>query len=58
MHPSEEKPLPAVGVYWIDEVDYPTLLKIFDDGDTMPDTDAPTPPSGGGCGDGDGCGRR
>ncbi|MFG2577892.1 hypothetical protein [Streptomyces malaysiensis] len=29
-----------------------------DDGDTMPDTDAPSPPSGGGCGGGDGCGRQ
>ncbi|WP_446461324.1 hypothetical protein [Streptomyces sp. BRA346] len=29
-----------------------------DGGDTAPDTDEPTPPSGGGCGDGDGCGRR
>ncbi|WP_269671494.1 hypothetical protein [Streptomyces pactum] len=30
-----------------------------DDGDTMPDTDAPTPGGQqGGCGSGDGCGRR
>lgn len=29
-----------------------------DDGDTMPDTDTPSPPSGGGCGGGDGCGRQ
>lgn len=36
MIPSEEKPLPAVGVYWIDEADYPAALKIFDDGDTLP----------------------
>jgi hypothetical protein len=33
---SEEKPLPAVGVYWIDEADYPAVLKILADGDTMP----------------------
>jgi hypothetical protein len=33
---SEEKPLPAVGVFWIEEADYGALLKIFDDGDTMP----------------------
>jgi len=33
---SEEKPLPAVGAYWIEEADYAALLKIFDDGDTMP----------------------
>jgi hypothetical protein len=32
----EDKPLPAVGVYWIKEEDYPALLKIFDDGDNMP----------------------
>ena len=30
------KPLPAVGAYWIEEADYPALLKIFADGDTMP----------------------
>ncbi|MFF8813891.1 hypothetical protein [Streptomyces pactum] len=30
-----------------------------DDGDTMPDTDTPTPGGQqGGCGNGDGCGRR
>ena len=32
----EEKPLPAVGAYWIKEEDYAALLKIFDDGDRMP----------------------
>ena len=32
----EDKPLPAVGVYWIKEEDYPALLKIFDDGDKQP----------------------
>ena len=36
MLPSEEKPLPAVGVFWIDEADYPALLKLFDDADTFP----------------------
>ncbi len=35
---SEEKPLPAVGAYWIEEADYPALLKIFDDGNTLPRT--------------------
>ena len=35
---SEDKPLPAVGAYWIEETDYPALLKIFDDGNTMPRT--------------------
>ena len=28
--------MPAVGVYWIDEADYPAVLKIFDDGQKMP----------------------
>jgi hypothetical protein len=36
MPPSSDKPLPAVGVYWIEEADYPAVLTIFDDGDTMP----------------------
>jgi hypothetical protein len=35
---SEEKPLPAVGVYWIEEADYPAALRLFDDGNTMPRT--------------------
>ena len=35
---SEEKPLPAVGVYWIGEADYPALVKIFDEGNKMPPT--------------------
>jgi hypothetical protein len=29
---SEDRPPPAVGAYWIDEEDYPALLKIFADG--------------------------
>ena len=33
---SDDKPLPAVGAYWIDEADYPAVLKLFDDGNTMP----------------------
>jgi hypothetical protein len=33
---SDEKPLPAVGVFWIEEADYPALLTIFGDGDTLP----------------------
>ena len=36
MLPSEEKPLPAVGVYWIEEADYPALLTLLDDGNTLP----------------------
>lgn len=36
MTDSDDRPPPAVGAYWIEEADYPTLLKIFDDGKTMP----------------------
>ena len=35
---TEDAPLPVVGVYWIDEEDYPALRGIFDDGDKMPRT--------------------
>jgi hypothetical protein len=35
---AEDRPLPAVGVYWIKEDDYPALLTIFDDGNKMPPT--------------------
>jgi hypothetical protein len=35
---SDDKPLPAVGAYWVDEVDYPAALKVFDDGNLMPRT--------------------
>jgi hypothetical protein len=35
---AEDRPPPAVGVYWISEPDYPGLRKIFDDGDKMPPT--------------------
>ena len=38
MRNSEDKQPPAVGVYWIDENDYPALLKIFSDGDRLPRT--------------------
>ena len=38
MSHSDDKPLPAVGAYWIEEADYPALLRIFDDGNTMPRT--------------------
>jgi hypothetical protein len=34
----EDRPLPAVGAYWIKEDDYPALLQIFDDGNKMPPT--------------------
>jgi len=32
----DDKPLPAVGVFWIDEPDYPAVLKVLADGDTLP----------------------
>jgi hypothetical protein len=38
MSNADDKPLPAVGVYWIDEQDYPALLKLFDDGSKLPPT--------------------
>ena len=38
MPPADEKPLRAVGVFWIEEADYPAVLKIFDDGAAMPPT--------------------
>jgi len=34
----DDKPLPAVGAYWIEEADYPALLTMFDDGATLPRT--------------------
>ena len=33
-----DKPPPAVGVYWIGEDDYPALLEIFSDGPKLPRT--------------------
>jgi hypothetical protein len=33
---NENAPPPVVGVYWIDEEDYPALRDIFDDGNKMP----------------------
>jgi len=38
MPTSDDKPLRAVGAFWIDEADYPALLTMFDDGATMPPT--------------------
>ncbi len=32
----EDNPPPPVGVYWINEADYPALVKIFADGHTLP----------------------
>ena len=34
----DEKPLRAIGAYWIDETDYPAALRAFDDGDSLPRT--------------------
>jgi hypothetical protein len=34
----DDRPPPAVGVYWIDEDDYPALLATFADGAKLPRT--------------------
>ena len=31
-----DKPLPAIGVYWIEEADYAAARAMFEDGDTLP----------------------
>ena len=36
MTKSEDALPPVVGAYWINEEDYPALLKLFDDGHRMP----------------------
>jgi len=36
MTSSDDKPLPAVGAFWIDETDYPAVVRLSDDGSTMP----------------------
>ncbi len=36
MSDSNEKPLRAVGVYWLEEADYPAAQQIFEDGNTLP----------------------
>ena len=38
MPDSSDKPLPAVGVFWIEEADYAAALATFDDGATLPPT--------------------
>lgn len=38
MFEAEEKPLPAVGAFWLDEADYAAALRIFDDGNKLPRT--------------------
>ncbi len=34
----EDRPLPAVGAYWIKEDDYPAVRDILEDGDKLPPT--------------------
>jgi hypothetical protein len=38
MSTPDDKPLPAVGVYWIKEEDYPGLINVFSDGGKLPPT--------------------
>ena len=38
MADSDEKPLRAIGAYWLEEPDYEAALRIFEDGDAMPRT--------------------
>ena len=38
MRDLEERQPPAVGAFWINEEDYPSLLRIFVDGNKMPRT--------------------
>ena len=40
MPTASDQPLPAVGVYWIEEADYPAALAMFEDGATLPPTRA------------------
>ena len=35
---TDDKPLPAVGAFWIDEADYATVVGLLEDGNTMPRT--------------------
>jgi hypothetical protein len=34
----EDRPPPTIGAYWVKEEEYPALLKMFDDGNNMPQT--------------------
>jgi hypothetical protein len=38
MPTASDQPLPAVGVYWIEEADYPAVRALFEDGATLPPT--------------------
>jgi len=35
---SDEKPLPVIGAFWLDETDYPAAIRLFDDGHKLPRT--------------------
>jgi len=35
---ADDRPPPAVGAYWINESDYPALVRMFADGNRMPRT--------------------
>jgi len=34
----DDKPLRAMGAYWLEEADYPAALEIFEDGASLPRT--------------------
>lgn len=38
MTQSDDKPPPAVGVYWIRQEHYPALIQLFEDGHKLPPT--------------------
>ena len=38
MSQPDDQPLPAVGVYWIEEADYPAARALFEDGAALPPT--------------------
>jgi hypothetical protein len=38
MNSTDDKPLPGIGIYWIDEADYDAVVALMDDGATMPPT--------------------
>jgi hypothetical protein len=38
MMDSDEKPLRAIGAYWLEEADYPAAQRLFDDGNMLPRT--------------------
>jgi hypothetical protein len=38
MSHADNKPLRAVGAYWLEEADYPAAQQLFDDGNMLPRT--------------------